>query len=207
MSAEIEEEDVNSLSFGADFDGAVFLPNSSIALLLQKIAEKKYGERAPPEYVGCQCEVLCAGRASRLQSPSFPSIVLCHCRVFAKAKTYASAFGGAVELTDVAAIDELYTSLRSLEFVREALDAESGEPVVTKVKLHEYQVRNVFNKQELIARFLPLSTEGSSCARSCLCALLCSWWHCRTSIHRRLLLRDVSSLRWTHSRTTSFRNA
>jgi len=109
MSAEIEEEDVNTLSFGADFDGAVFLPNSSIALLLQKIAEKKYGERAPPE-------------------------------VFAKAKTYASAFGGAVELTDVAAIDELYTSLRSLEFVRESLDAESGEPVVTKVKLHEYQL-------------------------------------------------------------------
>lgn len=54
MSAEIEEEDVNTLSFGADFDGAVFLPNSSIALLLQKIAEKKYGERAPPEYVGCR---------------------------------------------------------------------------------------------------------------------------------------------------------
>jgi len=58
-----------------------------------------------------------------------------------------------VELTDVAAIDELYTSLRSLEFVRESLDAESGEPVVTKVKLHEYQVRKVFCKKELIARF------------------------------------------------------
>jgi hypothetical protein len=60
-------------------------------------------------------------------------------KIFAQAHEYAARFAGAVDLTDIAAVDELFTSLSALEFVREAA-GEDGVPVVTKKKLHTYQV-------------------------------------------------------------------
>lgn len=104
-----QEEDVAQLTFG-DFKDAAWIPNSHVALLLQQIADKKYAT------------------ADRRMP-----------EVFAKSRAYAGRFVGAVELTDVAAIDELFASLRSLEFVRESAEDADGES--TRVRLHEYQVR------------------------------------------------------------------
>lgn len=45
-------------------------------------------------------------------------------------------FGGAVSLSDAAAIDELYDTLRHLSFAREGDDGD-----IMKLALHEFQVR------------------------------------------------------------------
>lgn len=58
-------------------------------------------------------------------------------RPYAKSLAYAQAHMGAVHLRDAAAIDDLFSSLRSLEFDR--VNEETGEE--GKAKLHEYQVR------------------------------------------------------------------
>ncbi len=71
-----------------------------------------------------------------LPSPPHPAR-----RVFAKAQEYAAKFPGAVDLTDVAAVDELYASLGALEFVRQETDDATGDSVVSRVRFQPYQVR------------------------------------------------------------------
>ncbi len=60
--------------------------------------------------------------------------------MFAKAQEYAAKFPGAVDLMDVAAVDELFASLSALEFVREETDDATGEPVVKRTRLQPYQI-------------------------------------------------------------------
>ena len=55
------EEDVNTLSFGA-VESPEFLPNSSVAILLSKVAEKKFGPGKPVP------EVFAKARAYAAQS-------------------------------------------------------------------------------------------------------------------------------------------
>ena len=66
---------------------------------------------------------------------------------FTKSLSYAQAHMGAVQLTDVEEIDELFTALRSLEFERPVLDADDGGEGggVEKIRLHQYQVRDIIS--------------------------------------------------------------
>ena len=120
-AADIPEEDVSQLQFGAGFSEDVhFLPNSHVAMLLAQLAERKYGG---------------AGGAGERRAPE----------VFTKARTYASRFIGAVDASDVAAIDELFIALRALEFRRDGGggggEDEGGEAAPPQsIRLHEYQV-------------------------------------------------------------------
>lgn len=104
-------DDVNALAFGDLPPETRFLSNSTVSMLLAKVASQKYGD-----------------------NKSKP-------KVFEQASEYAARFAGAVDLTDVAAVDELFTALTNLEFVRETT-ADDGTVSVTKQKLHSYQVRS-----------------------------------------------------------------
>lgn len=125
-AADAPEEDVSLLHFGPGFSSDVhFLPNSHVSLLLSQISEKKYG-----------------GGGGERRAPE----------VFSKARAYAGRFIGAVDISDVAAIDELFHALRALEFPREGGGAggdeeeAGGEPVQPHtVKLHEYQILAISN--------------------------------------------------------------
>ena len=112
-----EEEDVSQLQFGGLAD-AEWIPNSHVSMLLAQIAANKYG--------GGEAG---AGASSAARPPP---------EVFAKAREYASRFVGAVEITDSAAIDELFSSLRGLAWAREG--TAEGEPAPAAT-LHQYQVR------------------------------------------------------------------
>lgn len=57
-------------------------------------------------------------------------------RSYAKALSYAQAHMGAVHLRDAAAIDDLFSSLRGLEWER--VNEETGE--AGTARLHEYQI-------------------------------------------------------------------
>lgn len=142
----------------AEFRDVRFLPNSSVALLLDAVASKYSASNRPREYVAgtnthrmqfgsavccvwhCTTRTAalgerrpCLNRTSRARAPlPLPPLL---CRAFVKAREYVKRFGGAVSLTDAAALDELYDTLRHLSFVRESADGE-----ITKVALHEYQI-------------------------------------------------------------------
>lgn len=106
-------DDVNALAFGDLPPETRFLSNSTVSMLLAKVASQKYGDKPKP-------------------------------KVFEQASEYAARFAGAVDLTDVAAVDELFTALTNLEFVRETT-ADDGTVSVTKQKLHSYQVRGLID--------------------------------------------------------------
>lgn len=137
--APLPEEDVSQLSFGA-FDSASWLPNSHVSLLLAEIAAKRYGGSG--------------GGAEGRPPPE----------VFTKAREYATRFVGAVEVTDVAAIDELFSSLRALEWAREGSAAGAAAP---PARLHEYQILAFSNlnpgsvaaARALIPKLEPFSDE------------------------------------------------
>ena len=113
-----EEEDVSQLQFGGLAD-AEWIPNSHVSMLLAQIAANKYGGGE-------------AGAGASSSGGRPPP------EVFAKAREYASRFVGAVEITDSAAIDELFSSLRGLAWAREG--TAEGEPAPAAT-LHQYQVR------------------------------------------------------------------
>ena len=137
-SASVAEEDVSQLSFGA-FDSASWLPNSHVSLLLAEIAAQRYG----------------SGSGADARPPP---------EVFAKAREYATRFVGAVEVTDVAAIDELFTALRALEWAREGSTAGAAAP---PARLHDYQILAFSNlnpgsvaaARALIPKLEPFSDE------------------------------------------------
>lgn len=137
-------DDVNALAFGDLPPETRFLSNSTVSMLLAKVASQKYGDsKAKP-------------------------------KVFEQASEYAARFAGAVDLTDVAAVDELFTALTNLEFVRETT-ADDGTVSVTKQKLHSYQVRGTAANAEAGLGCLPLPHSAPS-RRCSLCRLLL----CRT---------------------------
>lgn len=58
------------------------------------------------------------------------------CRVFAKAAEYATKFGGIVEASEFALVDEVYAQLSSMQFQRPG----EAEGTVTNISIHQYEM-------------------------------------------------------------------
>jgi RNA polymerase Rpb4 len=101
MSDNFQEENVSTLSFGKEFQGAVFLSNTAAAVILDAVQQTKYSSKGlrPPE-------------------------------VYAKALAYAKANTGAIKSNDPHLIDDLFFALRALSFERSVNVDDSSKKLI-----------------------------------------------------------------------------
>ena len=148
-SEEFVEEDVNRLQFGKDFGTAEFLSNTEVSLILETLKTQKYARtnQRPPEYVvpldlvvrciSCTLDPWIIFQLAVKCTPCYAPRTPYFGRVFNKALEYATNHMGAVQISDPAAIDELFTALRQMSFDRASED-EDGP--LLKLSLQNFQV-------------------------------------------------------------------
>jgi hypothetical protein len=121
-----EDEDTETVGFGNGMD-ITFMSNAEAAILLENLVSTK--QARPTECVRrTYLDAIDAIEHVTLQLP---------CRVFSKSLSYAAANMGAVQIRDVAAIDELFNALRVMEFDR----VNDTDGTVSKKKLSDFEVR------------------------------------------------------------------